>query len=491
MICTRCGYANKEGCRFCIKCGQRLSDMTSGNNSSFFTLTPGLILQGRYSMVKLLGKGGMGVVYLAKDNRFSSRICVVKEMIESLLNQEERHKAIGRFNQEADLLAAINHPNIPQVYDRFSENNRHYLVMEFVPGMDLKKLLQNHMSRYGRPLTEEDVSVYFMQLCLTLQYIHNHQPTILHRDIKPSNIIITPEGTAKLVDFGIAKAIKSHTQGTSIGTQGYAAPEQYKGLADTRTDIYALGATIHHLLTGRDPQSETPFDYPPANQLNSSLSRGISDIIGWMLEMNMDLRPQGVDEIIEKIKVLYPDIEQSVLSHKPGECISVILSGKLDGAADVKVSGDRIKCSHCGSDNKPTGRFCKKCGKPLGKTGGNVNSSNPSATVERNDCSISMTVPAGYNIINTSRGGFIECIKVPGKDGSMALNMVLEKLFIGGTEYIYITEKQPSIAGQEVFVYNVIRNPQGVMQYIKPVTDSLLNDKLYDHWMQFIKGQGE
>lgn len=487
MICTRCGYTNKVGCLFCIKCGQRMNTMTSGSTSSCFTLSPGLVLQGRYNMVKQLGKGGMGVVYLAKDNRFSNRICVVKEMIEFLLNEEERQKAIARFNQEADLLASINHPNVPQVYDRFSENNRHYLVMEFVPGMDLKDLLQNHMSRYGKALAEEDVAVYFMQLCLVLKYIHNHQPPILHRDIKPSNIIITPEGRAKLVDFGIAKAIKSHTQGTSIGTQGYAAPEQYKGLADTRTDIYALGATIHHLLTGRDPQAETPFDYPPANQLNSSLSEGISDIIGWMLEMNMDLRPQNADEIIERIKKLYPGIEQSILSHKLNDSISSIITKKLDGAIDDPVTGDRIICSTCGRGNKPSSRFCVKCGKPLSGTGIALNPSNPTVTVDRGNSSRKMIVPEGHKKMNTSGRDFIESIKVPGKDGSITLNLILERLFLEGTEYIYITEKQSSIAGQEVFVYNVIRNTQGIMQYIKPVTEPFLKEKLHDHWIQFLK----
>lgn len=363
MFCTRCGFNNREGSVFCVKCGQRLSTLASGNQVKSNGLENGCMLQGRYRIVKRLGRGGMGVVYLANDNRFSNRFCVVKEMMELLFSDYERQKAIARFNHEADLLASINHPNIPQVYDRFSECNRHYLVMEFVEGMDLKDLLKQHMSRYNAPLPEEHIMVYFMQLCNTLKYLHNHKPIIFHRDIKPSNILLTFDGKAKLIDFGIAKAIHTNSLGTSVGTRGYAAPEQYKGLADSRTDIYSLGATMHHIVTGRDPQHETQFDYPPAKKI-ADVSQGLSDIIDWMLQTDINKRPQQIENVIDKIKEISQDIEQKVLNYpvEGNYILNLVASGFKTKDEEMP---SKIFCVNCGVQNKTDSRFCLRCGRPL------------------------------------------------------------------------------------------------------------------------------
>lgn len=367
LFCNRCGYYNRDGSIYCIKCGHRFNYAGYVNQDRGNMLRSGTLLQNRYKIIKCLGRGGMGVVYLAGDNRFSNKLCVVKEMMEFLINDYDRQKAITRFNQEADLLASMNHPNIPQVYDRFSEDNRHYLVMEFVQGMDFKDLLKEYVALCHSPLPEEHVLVYFLQLCSTLKYLHNHKPVILHRDIKPSNILLTAEGKAKLIDFGIAKTMQTNTQGTSVGTRGYAAPEQYKGIADSRTDIYALGATIHHLLTGRDPQKETPFDFPSAVKVYSGVSRELSDTIDWMLQADINKRVQNIEDIIDRIKLFSPDIEQKVMNYsmEPNKIIKIINSRLNSGD---RGNTSRIFCIYCGFENKLGDRYCTRCGKPLGSS---------------------------------------------------------------------------------------------------------------------------
>jgi serine/threonine protein kinase len=475
LICTKCGYSNKESSRFCIKCGQKLQASPPVSPSASGHLNVGSLLQGRYKILKQIGKGGMGVVHLASDNRFSNRVCVVKEMLEYLTHDsdEEKQKALLRFNQEADLLAEINHANVPQVYDRFSEGRRHYLVMEFIAGIDLKVLLDEYLMTYGIPLPEEDIVVYFMQLCLTLKYLHAHQPPIFHRDIKPPNILLTKEGKIKLVDFGIAKTIQTKKAGTSIGTQGYAAPEQYKGFADQRTDIYALGATMHHLLTGRDPQQQAPFDYPPVKALNNNISEDLSNIIEWMLQMNIESRPQNMDAIINAVKSIYPDIEQKMLNYSIVNKIFSIVNTKLAVNSDALVKN---VCKGCGHQNNSTSRFCIKCGTPLERSG--------SLSGGINNTGNKMIVHKGSKILSKYPEGYSDFVKISDKSGEIKLNVILGRCMQEGAEYVYITEKLPSIEGREVIPYLVVRNAQGAMQYMKPVTDHIVKAKLQDYWLQ-------
>jgi serine/threonine protein kinase len=361
LICSRCEFQNKAESKFCIKCGEKLEVVKPfSKGGGFFAQSS--FLQGRYQIIKQLGRGGMGVVYLADDRRFSNRLCVVKEMSESLMTEgnEERTKALMRFNTEADLLAKLSHPNVPQVYDRFYEKNKHYLVMEFVAGLDLRALLDLHQKKYNSPLLEKDVVVFLYELCQTLEYLHNQVPQILHRDIKPENIMLTQLGKIKLVDFGIAKLIQTQHAGTSIGTQGYAAPEQYRGQVESRTDIYALGATFHHLLSGRDPQRETPFDYPLVETLNHALNPALSHLIDHMLQNQLDNRPQNVRVIISTLKNIYPKVEQWILNYpnQEGPLIGLVCERM---AKNQVVLRERV-CTYCGYENKPESKFCIKCG---------------------------------------------------------------------------------------------------------------------------------
>ncbi|MEW5869620.1 MAG: protein kinase [Chloroflexota bacterium] len=258
-------------------------------------LSSGYILNNRYRIVKLLGQGGFGAVYRAWDTNLE-RPRALKE------NLETSPEAQRQFKREAQILTDLTHPNLPKVMDYFVlPGQGQYLVMEFVEGEDLESVLE----RTSGPLPEAQVRVWAEQVCSALSYLHSRQPAIIHRDIKPANIRITPENQAMLVDFGIAKAYDPHsstTAGARAVTPGYAPHEQYgQGRTDARTDIYALGATLYHLLTGRQPaesiQRMIHDPLPPAERLNPSLSPGMAAAIRRAMQVDPDRRFQSAAEL--------------------------------------------------------------------------------------------------------------------------------------------------------------------------------------------------
>jgi serine/threonine-protein kinase len=188
----------------------------------------------------------------------------------AITDAAERAEALDAFHREAHFLSSLDHANLPKVVDSFEADGKHYLVMEFVDGQTLEELVVD----LGRPLPPDTVLRLGVTLCTVLDYLHRHQPPIIFRDLKPGNIMLDRDGAVKLIDFGIARVFtpgKSRDT-TSLGTKGYAAPEQYgKGQTDARSDVYALGATLHFLLTGRDP-ADDPFNFPPARRLNPDVS---------------------------------------------------------------------------------------------------------------------------------------------------------------------------------------------------------------------------
>ena len=255
-------------------------------------LEAGTVLQGRYKSRRLLGGGGMGMVYLAHDQRLANRPCAIKEMVDHFIDQAQRIEANEYFAREADTLAQLKHQAIPAITDRFELANRHYLVMEYVEGRNLEE----ELAARGEPLPEGLVIDIARQLCDVLAYLHGLVPPIIYRDMKPSNVMLNSNGRVVLVDFGIARLFKAARKGTMIGTLGFAPPEQYQGLVDPRSDIYSLGATLHYVLTGRDPEKFPPFSFPPVRELRPGVSSNLAGAIDAALAYEMDGRPARVQE---------------------------------------------------------------------------------------------------------------------------------------------------------------------------------------------------
>src|SRR5580700_9547924 len=255
------------------------------------------IIGGRYRVIKPVGGGGMKLVYLAEDMRLASRPCALAEMVDSFTDPAMQKQAVAAFQREADMLAQLSNEHIPRVFDRFSEQNRHYLVMEYVDGITL----EDELKKSGGKLPESRVIDIALQILDTLQYLHNLSPSVVYRDLKPSNVMITRNGQVKLIDFGIARFFLPQSNATMIGTQGYAPPEQYRGRAESRSDLYALGATMHHALSGRDPAAEPPFSFPKLRKLCPDLNAALADLVSEALIYDVERRIRDVDEMRRRL----------------------------------------------------------------------------------------------------------------------------------------------------------------------------------------------
>lgn len=260
-------------------------------------LTSGKILVNRYKIIDTVGIGGMGAVYRARDLHFPNalKIVAVKEMVNSTADQQTREQINKNFERESNILVSLNHHAIPTIYDFFILDEKSYLVEEYINGQDLDEI----MRRSSTPFKEEQVITWAIEICDVLDYLHHHKPDpVIFRDIKPSNIMINVQNHVVLVDFGIAKNIVLGQKGTMIGTEGFSPPEQYRGEATPQTDIYALGATMHTLLTRRDPRLEPPFSFKdrPIREINSAVSMELETIIYKALEYNTVDRYRSASE---------------------------------------------------------------------------------------------------------------------------------------------------------------------------------------------------
>jgi outer membrane protein assembly factor BamB/tRNA A-37 threonylcarbamoyl transferase component Bud32 len=243
-------------------------------------------LADRYQIEGVVGVGGMGAVYRTRDLRFTAtRIVALKEMVNQARDELVRTTIVKNFEREANILASLNHPSIPKIHDFFTIEDRSYLVMEFVQGNNLETILTQTQGF----IPEGQVVTWAIEACDVLQYLHTHEPEpIVFRDMKPANIMITPGNHVMLVDFGIAKTFEAGQKGTMIGTEGYSPPEQYRGEATPQVDIYALGATLHHVLTRKDPRIEPPFTFSerPISRINPAVSIEIETVINTALQYN-------------------------------------------------------------------------------------------------------------------------------------------------------------------------------------------------------------
>jgi serine/threonine-protein kinase len=250
----------------------------------------------------------MGCIYLADDLRLEGRLCALKEVEhDRTMPADMLKQAREQFLREATVLARLDHPNLPKVSDFFSIGGRDYLAMDFVPGKDLRTVM-NEARQKGAFLPERDVLGWANQIADALSYLHSQKPPILHRDIKPSNIKLTPSGLVKLVDFGLVKILASDEMTITIlqgrGTALYTPLEQYggdSGHTDARSDIYAFGATLYHMLTNHAPtEARELFLHPESltapRQLNPDIGQRTERAILWAMNLHPDQRPQTVDE---------------------------------------------------------------------------------------------------------------------------------------------------------------------------------------------------
>ena len=278
------------------------------------TLSIGTVLRYRFEIIEMIGQGGMGAVYKATDQRLTGRLCAIKEILPNLLGYEEDTQAYQeQFLQEASTLARLDHPNLPKVSDYFAEDEREYLVMDFVPGRDLREIIAEK-KRQKDFLTEEQVLDWAGQLCGALTYLHSRTPPVVHRDIKPSNIKLTPSGHIKLVDFGLVKLLTPDDSRTVTVVQGrgtvqYTPLEQYggdTGHTDTRSDVYALGATLYELLTLQAPVDARqrflqPASLPLPRTINPAITATTERSIMAAMSMHPDSRPASVEDFSDML----------------------------------------------------------------------------------------------------------------------------------------------------------------------------------------------
>ena len=277
------------------------------------SLKKGEILHDRYKIREQIGQGGTGSIYLAEDTRLEGRLCALKEVEHNqALPTQVFDQAREQFFREASVLARLDHPNLPKVSDYFSVNERDYLVMDYVPGKDLRERMQE-ARRNKVFLSENEVIRWAVQIADALNYLHNQDPPIIHRDIKPSNLKITPSGLIKLVDFGLVKIMAPNEVTITIiqgqGTALYTPLEQYGGddtHTDGRADIFSFGATLYNLVTNEPPaEARKRFldtrSLTPPRDINPHLSSRVEKAILWAMSLHPDDRPKNVNEFREAL----------------------------------------------------------------------------------------------------------------------------------------------------------------------------------------------
>jgi eukaryotic-like serine/threonine-protein kinase len=302
IYCTNCGIPNIQQAKFCFACGHALQSGALATPGSLTgLLTHNQELNRRYRIIKQVGKGGFGAVYMAADLPFGNRLVAIKEMSQSGLSQQDLIEATNAFTREALMLASLSHTNLPRIYEQFTEMGRWYLVMDFIEG----ETLEEYSSKAARgylPLYEIlDIGI---QLCTVLDYLHTRFPPIIFRDLKPANVMRTHNGHLYLIDFGIARHFKpgQTTDTIALGSPGYAAREQYsKAQTQTtpRSDIYSLGATLHQLITGDDP-SLMPFQFAPFPR--QSVPAGLETFIMQMVELDAMDRPSSMSYVKQELQ---------------------------------------------------------------------------------------------------------------------------------------------------------------------------------------------
>jgi eukaryotic-like serine/threonine-protein kinase len=311
---------------------------------------------GRYQIVKKLGEGGYGSVYLANDLRLSGRKVAVKELC------DQSAAAQQLFQREATLLATLDHPGLVRVSDFFDDGRCHYLVMDYIEGRDLLEVVLE-ADKHRRMLPVDQVTDWLLQVCDAVTYLHQRQLPIIHRDIKPANIRLKTNQQAILVDFGIAKIdpkTKTHLMAKAV-SQGFSPPEQYSGGGgtDTRSDVYALGATLYCLLTAQRPTDSFERHVenkplPPPRQFNRAINPALENVILKAMALNSAQRYQDGGELAAALR--------AALGRSAAAQLFVAPPASAPSAAASPAPSSSMICSHCGQVCRTGARFCPKCG---------------------------------------------------------------------------------------------------------------------------------
>ncbi len=342
-----------------------LSD-TDGKKSKLKPLDEGTVLNGRYEIVRKIGGGGMGAVYLASDKNLGGVLRAVKEMVQSYIEETQQEKAVNDFKRESMLLTSLEHPAIPTIFDYFYDEKeaRFYLVMKYINGGDLAMRLRS--APEGK-IEEKSVVEWAIQVADVLDYLHQRQPPIVYRDLKPANIMIDGNtGRIMLIDFGIARWINKEEKGvTAVGTMGYAPPELFSGNVESRSDIYSLGSTMFHLLTGADPQSNPLliFDFqknPRPRQINPQLSDQMERILMRAVEYNAEKRFASAAELRQELE-----------KHLDSLKADSVTFGVKETPQAVTLSDQKVFCGFCGQSIVASDLFCAFCGakQPIAQKG--------------------------------------------------------------------------------------------------------------------------
>jgi serine/threonine-protein kinase len=316
-------------------------------------------LNGRYEIVRRIGGGGMGAVYLAKDRNLGDAPRAVKEMVESHLDPSQHEKAIGDFKRESLLLTSLEHPCIPTIYDYFYDegSGRFYLVMKYISGGDLASRMR---AAVGGRIDEKTVTDWGMQVADVLDYLHSRPKPIIYRDLKPANLMIDGNtGRVMLIDFGIARWVSQQEKGvTAVGTMGYAPPELFSGRVQPASDVYSLGATMFHLLTGSDPQDNPLliFDFtknPRPRQIAPNISTEMEQILMKAVEYKCEDRYRTAGELRDELanhleKLIHGKVSYGLPAPSLGSETVQVLTVYC-GFCGGRIAADDVFCAHCGA----------------------------------------------------------------------------------------------------------------------------------------------
>ena len=304
----------------------------------------GSLVDGKYKILNKIGQGGMSVVYLAMNERANKQWAIKEVRKDGVQNFEVVKQGLIA---ETEMLKKLSHPNLPSIIDVIDGDGTFLIVMDYIEGRHLESVVKE----YGAQ-SQEDVIEWAKQLCDVLSYLHSRKPPIIYRDMKPSNVMLKPDGKVMLIDFGTAREFKENSVAdtTCLGTQGYAAPEQYggHGQTDARTDIYCLGATLYHLLTGHNP-SEPPYEMYPIRYWNPELSSGLEEVILKCTQKNPDDRYQNCGELLYALEHYNElDIEykrKQTLKWRAFLCSTALTVLAGAGAVGFKIAENTVTAS--------------------------------------------------------------------------------------------------------------------------------------------------